>query len=398
MSGAPSAVAAVDASSAQARLARLLARSVGLGYLACLLVCIPRFIAGVEIFGPWWTVAGAAVTFVPGLAIGLVANSHEVRSTIVRRLVWAAVAGYAAAVATAPLAWNGGEPDTGEGLWLTILPGLVAVAATLALPTRAALGYLVVIASSVVLVESWIRADVTFGHVVARAFFAVMYCLAFVAGAMMTLHAGRVVDVATAQSRAAAAESAAETTRAIEQDRFDAFVHDEVMASLLAASRSVGSREASAQAARALDHLRSVGGGAGRRRAVGPIEATAVIRGVVTAVSDEARVASWVRSGCDVPSDVVGSMAAATAEAVRNSTRHAGPGATCRVEIEATSDGLRVDVVDDGVGFDPARVARHRLGLAISIRGRIEQVPGGSVLVSSAPDCGTRIALQWRRA
>jgi signal transduction histidine kinase len=59
------------------------------------------------------------------------------------------------------------------------------------------------------------------------------------------------------------------------------------------------------------------------------------------------------------------------------------------VYVEPTDDGVVVSVRDDGVGFDPAAVT-ERVGLARSIRGRVEEL-GGQVDVATAPGRGTEV-------
>src|SRR5205823_5623819 len=67
-----------------------------------------------------------------------------------------------------------------------------------------------------------------------------------------------------------------------------------------------------------------------------------------------------------VPAEVGAAFADAVAEALRNVVRHAGTG---RVTLRGGSaDGVvRVEVADDGRGFDPAQVATHRRGLRESV-------------------------------
>ncbi len=62
------------------------------------------------------------------------------------------------------------------------------------------------------------------------------------------------------------------------------------------------------------------------------------------------------------------------------------------VTIDAQDDGVRVCVEDDGIGFDPARVALGRHGL-LGMRYRVES-HGGSMHVESAPGCGTRVVVK----
>src|SRR6266540_2447655 len=94
-----------------------------------------------------------------------------------------------------------------------------------------------------------------------------------------------------------------------------------------------------------------------------------------------------------VPAAVGAALAAAVAEALRNVVRHAG---VDRVRLHAwpAHGVVRVELADDGRGFDPARVRAHRRGLRESVVARMSQV-GGSAAITSRPGAGTRIVLQW---
>jgi signal transduction histidine kinase len=84
-------------------------------------------------------------------------------------------------------------------------------------------------------------------------------------------------------------------------------------------------------------------------------------------------------------------LTAALAEALRNVAKHAGATAV-DVTCEIAGGVATVIVIDDGRGFDPARVARGA-GLRHSIVGRLEH-EGGRVTVTSSPGSGTRLVLQ----
>jgi signal transduction histidine kinase len=81
-------------------------------------------------------------------------------------------------------------------------------------------------------------------------------------------------------------------------------------------------------------------------------------------------------------------------EAVTNVVRHAGA-SRCRVRLACRGGFLRVDVEDDGTGFDAdamARVgARRGLGM-IGIRERVAQLRG-SLVVDALPGRGTRVSV-----
>jgi signal transduction histidine kinase len=63
--------------------------------------------------------------------------------------------------------------------------------------------------------------------------------------------------------------------------------------------------------------------------------------------------------------------------------------------VRLSSTLLSIDIVDDGVGFEPTTVAPHRLGIAVSIIGRVQSLPGGVAYVRSSPGEGTQVHLEW---
>jgi two-component system nitrate/nitrite sensor histidine kinase NarX len=81
-------------------------------------------------------------------------------------------------------------------------------------------------------------------------------------------------------------------------------------------------------------------------------------------------------------------------EALTNTRKHSGAGKAA-VRIRCDDSGTTLEIEDDGVGFDPASVARSMeggFGLA-SMRERVEQV-GGTLSVHTAPDEGTSIIVR----
>ncbi len=77
-------------------------------------------------------------------------------------------------------------------------------------------------------------------------------------------------------------------------------------------------------------------------------------------------------------------------EAIGNASRHARP-TRVEIRVERISRSLRVEVADDGVGFDPGQVAGRGLGLA-SMRERALAM-GGTLDIRSRLGAGTRIRL-----
>ena len=76
-------------------------------------------------------------------------------------------------------------------------------------------------------------------------------------------------------------------------------------------------------------------------------------------------------------------------EALTNCARHA-KAKTIRVSIRSLGDTLRVEVRDDGVGFDPASTRGRGLGL-LGMQERVKEL-GGKVTLKSQPGSGTTLS------
>lgn len=94
------------------------------------------------------------------------------------------------------------------------------------------------------------------------------------------------------------------------------------------------------------------------------------------------------------PPHVRAEVVAAVLAALHNVKHHAGPDARAWVLLEDLGESLAVTVRDDGVGMAPGRLAEAasdgRIGVARSIRGRIEDL-GGTVRITTAPGEGTEV-------
>lgn len=103
-----------------------------------------------------------------------------------------------------------------------------------------------------------------------------------------------------------------------------------------------------------------------------------------------------VAEHADVPLDVVALIWRIGQEAVRNAQRHADP-SQISVTVTRPDGGIRLDVVDDGVGFDSSQPpAEGHLGLR-GVRDLVRDT-GGSLRVDSSPGQGTRVVLEVERS
>jgi signal transduction histidine kinase len=88
----------------------------------------------------------------------------------------------------------------------------------------------------------------------------------------------------------------------------------------------------------------------------------------------------------------VEAVAGAVAEALTNGAKHGHAAHTVVfADLDERSGGVFVSVKDDGDGFDPVCVTEG-VGMARSIRGRIERV-GGKVEFASSPGEGTEVRI-----
>lgn len=227
------------------------------------------------------------------------------------------------------------------------------------------------------------------------------FCLIITAILLVTLRAGTAQDEALDAALAEARTAAEAQSRARQRARFGSLVHDEVITTLIAATRSApgssGASSAVAQsAARAVRRLDEFVVGGPEAAEFTPATLAVQLRSSATAWATGIRFSGSLEAfEHAIPAPAALAMTGALAEAVRNSVRHAGSGPVRRrVAFAATADAVSVSLSDDGGGFDVRRVAPQRLGIRASIVGRMTAA-GGSATVSSSPGRGTDVTLSW---
>ncbi|MFE7130702.1 MacS family sensor histidine kinase [Streptomyces sp. NPDC057638] len=101
-----------------------------------------------------------------------------------------------------------------------------------------------------------------------------------------------------------------------------------------------------------------------------------------------------------LPAEAARELAAAVSAALDNVGRHAGPDAHAWILLEDWTDEVIVTVRDDGPGIPEGRLAQAegegRLGVALSIRGRLRDL-GGTAELISVPGQGTEVELKVPR-
>lgn len=379
------------------RVRRMFALFVGVGYLGYLLLLGEPITALASRMAPWWTPVMVAVVFVPGLS--LLVLSHRVSIGSLRVVCGTAALSFFVAVVTWPLAWDGSHIKQTQAIWFSAFPGLASLAGVIAWPAWAVFVHLVTACISVQWVNFVARGDVAPTMLAPEILFAIMYCLIFVGAAVMALRTGRLLDETTEDTHASAAAAAARQARAVERERFDALIHDSVISTLLTAARGGSRDDVPALAAGTLAELDEIRAGGEEDRPMNPERAVVHLRASAAAADGEAlfEVTADRGGGEPIPADAVRSVGAAAAEALRNARRHGGLGTRSRVTGIVGAEVIDVQVIDDGPGFDPAAVSSARLGIAVSIRGRMDRLAGGTAEVDSTPGRGTVVRLRWER-
>jgi PAS domain S-box-containing protein len=206
------------------------------------------------------------------------------------------------------------------------------------------------------------------------------------------------------------AEEAVEEVRQAERERIARDLHDLVLQDLVSALQAAEAhrlprrgdeREAAEREQEMIDSLRRASRGV--REAIHELQAGEVVgRVLARAVEDlvgverrrspQLEVELEVSEGVhrELPKEVCRDVLLVVREALANARRHSSA-RRVRVALGASEEELRVEVTDDGVGFDP-RQSPEGVGLA-AMRERSAAL-GGELKVSSEPGKGTTVRLR----
>jgi PAS domain S-box-containing protein len=207
------------------------------------------------------------------------------------------------------------------------------------------------------------------------------------------------------------AEEAVEEVRQAERERIARDLHDLVLQDLLSAlqvaeahrlTRQGGEREGAEDVREMIDSLRRASQGV--REAVHELRAGEVVgRALARAVENlvwverrrtpQVEVTLGVSEGVpqELPKEVCKDVLLVVREALANARRHSAA-RRVRVALDATDEEIRVEVSDDGAGFDPRQSAE---GVGLSAMRERSAALGGKLEVSSEPAKGTTVRLRF---
>ncbi|RDI49357.1 sensor histidine kinase [Nocardia mexicana] len=350
-----------------------------------------------RLMAAWWTPLVVATVFGTCLVLVVLAFSASLRT--IRSLCGAVSLALLAAIALAP--WAIRHPDLQDDpFWLLRTVALGAAAGALVWRPRVAATTAVLSVAGGALINGlvqggagWLAFILDFSRN-----FGIAGLLTW--GLITVVRAAATLDDQSRRAEQDAAQVAAADAKSRERARFAAIIHDDVMSTLLDASRGRDSTVLGRQSRKTLrqfDEFRR----SEERANFDAFGAIGMLRATVSAINPGIAFRSKRLSGfarLQVPADVGDTIAAALAEAVRNSLRHGG-GTGRRVHRDVTvtvgTGALRIEMRDDGAGFDADAVPAHRLGVRRSILARMADLPGGAAFVDSAPGQGTTVTLVW---
>ncbi|KAF0970250.1 MULTISPECIES: sensor histidine kinase [Gordonia] len=386
---------------------RIGARFLGLGFIGYPVVSVAAIASSGSVTASWWIPLSIVLSVGPGIL--LVVGSFRRGTSWLRPLALGTWAGYLLAIALWFPAWTGSTLTDPEDVaqWMIAFCGMPSMVLML---VHAPLGVISLVVSCVAahVSQQWGRFGGLTSDLPFEIMWSVVFTAVFLAVVLVATRTGRHLDETREETYRTAANVAAASAREVEKARFDAIVHDRVIASLLAVEPGTPDHRLAAQARSALDELVRVPS-PGDAEIVSRAETLRRIRSAATdlserfevqvlgasTASDNSRDVESDRVG--YPVDVVEAVVEAMSEALRNVLRHAGPDADCAVIVQLTADALSMAVVDNGTGFDPDSVGPGRVGIAVSIHGRMSRLRGGHTVLRSRPGRGTTVQIGWER-
>jgi signal transduction histidine kinase len=382
------------------RIVRTLSFSVGIGSLVFTLLGLPAIIEQSAYINPVYTVTVLALFC--GLPVVVTAIAFQTSATVLRILaaVHAGTAVFFLAL-WIPAMTIDVMPDR-ELPWIINIITVAICFSAIALPFLSSWIYLFAMAT----LSGFVR-YVTYGGGDASIAFQDSVMIVLISGFLMglvqvTLRAGREQDDAALIAQTAAAETAANETLERQRTRYHAFTHDDVLATLLAASQD-GARPSDltrSSAQRTLEKMDQF-------RLDLPVQEFLTVAELEAHLRTAAKAAGFtLRSNLTaasndlpIPIEVADALTEAQTEAMRNSMRHGvwSDGRSVHREAHATihDSSLEIVITDDGRGFNPNRVGIDRLGVRLSILQRVNSQPGGHAIVQSSKGAGTTVVLRW---
>jgi hypothetical protein len=388
--------------SAENRILRILALSIGIGAVVFTLLGLPAIIAQHRYMSPVYSTA--AYVLYCALPVGVAIVSFIVPVRVIRILAAVhAASGVAVIAFWIPAQLHGALPGSPEP-WVMGIITLGMCSAALVLGYLPSWIFMLGLAAGAGTMRFFaFGANANPSRAFEDALMIAVYSAIMVSLIQLALRAGRVQDAVALAARDATADAAAADILERQRTKYHAFTHDDVLATLNSASRDTPgtallTRNSAQRAIAKLDAFRIDDGDNPQVSAseLEPLLGTAArIAGVEMEPARMSRGSHTLR----IPAEAGEALVEAVGEAVRNSVRHAdwpdGRPVTRYVHCVFSAMGVEIIVADDGRGFASRSIAPDRLGVRLSILQRVNAQPGGIATVKSARGLGTTVTLTW---
>lgn len=393
-------VAAASDRQAETRVLRTIVLIFGVSTVAFLFLTIGSIVDEWRFLSPVWSIIAVAVIFGAPPVISVV--SAFIGPSTIKRLLGIYAVGSLLITLGYVVALEDGPAPFEYGPWPLTIIALATVPAALAWSERIALGYLIAYSAAVAIVRYLSGIDPLMHVAVQDAVFSFTLAGIFTVLAVVTMRSATALDAAAAIAKDTAVRRASAESSEREQARLDALLHDDVMSTLFYASTGTPELDAAVrrQAAHALAELRKV---EVAETTVDMDAFTSRLRSVALSGTSGGASGFSVRGRRTEPvsAAVDAAFAEAAAEAVRNSLQHAGRDGrpvSRSTTLTLSESRILLSIEDDGVGFEARDVRPHRLGILVSIRGRMNAIPGGAARIESSPGRGVLVELEWSAA
>ena len=215
--------------------------------------------------------------------------------------------------------------------------------------------------------------------------------------ALMIREAADRSDRANSEAIKAEVQQAEAEAKAKERFRLDGLIHDSVLTALISATQAKSDEEARASAELAGSALKKLSAVQRGDMAQAPVYCSELFDSIILAaerIDPDIKTKKNCLASISVHSEAVSALTESTIQAIHNSLTHAGPKAVRELSLKSSNAGIKIVVIDNGKGFRVSQVNRGRMGIKVSIIGRLKAI-GGSAHVISKPGQGTTVVLEW---
>lgn len=286
----------------------------------------------------------------------------------------------------------------GEQPWIWWGVGIAGIAAVGGFPLPVTAVILLVLPASWFAIQvSEVGAPVDPWVAVQDATFTFLFSSVVVSFVAVMRYEAAKVDTANHAAGLAAIELAKADAIVRERDRVDALIHDSVLTTLLVAANATSvdeEKEAELLAKAAIAKLQTANASMATSETISISSLFTALEFAVHRQAESVSVDVQGASDFEIPGEAAAAITESTLQALANSIHHAGANAQRQVLLRGNKAGLKIVVKDNGKGFRPSRVPKNRLGLKLSIIGRMKSVDG-RVFIDSKIGLGTNVVIEW---